>query len=99
MSDENKCLKCGRCCYYKVIVDGKIIYTPYPCKYLDTGTNLCTVYKDRHRTNSDCLTVEEGIKLEVFPPDCPYVKDIKGYEGPIMNVTEGVLGSLLNERT
>jgi uncharacterized cysteine cluster protein YcgN (CxxCxxCC family) len=90
-------LKCGRCCYYKVIVDGRVVYTPYPCQYLDTKTNLCTIYKDRHTINPDCLTVEEGIRLEVFPADCPYVKDIKGYKGPIVNAVEGVLGSVVHE--
>jgi hypothetical protein len=49
--------------------------------------------------NPDCLTVEEGIKLGVFPADCPYVKDIKGYKGPIVKVTEGVLNSLQHEET
>ena len=98
MSDEDRCLKCGRCCYYKVVVDGRIVYTPYPCKHLDTATKLCTIYSDRHRINQDCLTVEEGIRLGVFPADCPYVKDREGYRGPIINVTAGVLNSLLQEK-
>jgi len=100
MTDEDKCLKCGRCCCVKVIIDGRIIYTPYPCKHLDTRTKLCTIYKDRHTINPDCLTVEEGIRIGVFPADCPYVKDLPGYVPPVTKISKKGDGApLVAERT
>jgi len=58
------------------------VYTPFPCPYLDEKTRLCTVYENRHKINPDCLTLEEGIRIGVFPADCPYVKDLEGYKPP-----------------
>ena len=95
MSDERKCIRCSRCCYYKIILDGRIAYTPYPCMYLDTKTKLCTIYERRHEINPDCLTVDEGIKMGVFPADCPYVKDLEGYVAPVTGDTEEVLNLML----
>ncbi len=79
---EEFCRRCGRCCYAKVIAEGEVYYTDLPCPYLDAVTRLCTVYENRHQVNSDCLTVEEGIAMGVFPADCPYVKDLTGYRPP-----------------
>ena len=85
---EDICLRCGRCCHSKVIFDDDVIYTPFPCRYLDEETHLCTVYDHRWEANPDCLTLDEGIRLGVFPADCPYVKDIPGYVPPRMEMTE-----------
>jgi uncharacterized cysteine cluster protein YcgN (CxxCxxCC family) len=79
---EEKCLKCGRCCYAKLIVDGEVIYTPYPCPHLDEKTRLCTVYERRFEVNPKCLSVEEGLRIGVFPADCPYTADIPDYKPP-----------------
>lgn len=81
------CERCGRCCYAKLIIGGEIVYTPYPCPYLDTRTHLCTVYERRHEVNPQCITVEMGIRLGVFPADCPYVRDLPGYVPPRMGLT------------
>ena len=81
--DESLCRKCGRCCYAKTIVEGRVIQTHVPCRYLDTVTNLCTMYERRHEVNPHCLTVREGIEQGVFPADCPYVQGIEGYVPPI----------------
>jgi len=87
MADPKRCEKCGRCCYAKLIIDGEVVYTPFPCPYLDEKTHLCTVYERRHELNPQCLTVEMGIRMGVFPPDCPYVRDIPGYSPPRMTPT------------
>ena len=80
--DENLCRRCGRCCYAKVIIETEVHYTDIPCAFLDTGSRLCTVYENRFERNPECLTVEEGIALGVFPADCPYVAGIAGYRPP-----------------
>jgi uncharacterized cysteine cluster protein YcgN (CxxCxxCC family) len=81
-TDPTLCKKCGRCCYAKLIINGEVVYTPFPCPYLDEETRLCTVYERRHEINPQCLTVETGIRLGVFPADCPYVRDIPDYVPP-----------------
>jgi len=53
------------------------------CEFLDVKTNLCTVYKDRHKKNPNCLTAEEARKIRALPDECPYAKKEKGYKGPI----------------
>lgn len=85
--DPDLCEKCGRCCYAKLIIGGEIVYTPFPCPYLDEATRLCTVYERRHEVNPDCLPVEMGIRFGVFPPDCPYVRDLPGYVPPRLGMT------------
>jgi len=81
-TDPDLCRRCGRCCYAKIVVDSEIVYTPYPCRYLDRQTRLCTVYDRRFEVNPDCLSVEQGIRLRVFPADCPYVQGLKNYRPP-----------------
>ena len=80
--DESLCKRCGRCCYRKIWIEDVLYYTPTPCQYLDTETRLCTVYEKRHLLNPECLSVEEGIRLGVFPADCPYVRDLPHYRPP-----------------
>lgn len=89
--DDSKCKKCGRCCARKVIVGDRVFYTAHYCPYLDLETKLCTVYERRHEINPHCLTVEEGIRLGVFPADCPYVADIPGYRPPAEDWDEHAL--------
>ena len=70
---EQLCNNCGKCCYKKIIVGRTVFITPFPCEFLDTSTNLCTIYDKREELNPLCLTVEEGMKVSAFPEDCPYV--------------------------
>lgn len=71
--DEKLCTNCGKCCYKKIMV-GRIVYiTPFPCEFLDTNTNLCTIYDRRKELNPLCLSVPEGMTVSAFPTDCPYV--------------------------
>jgi Fe-S-cluster containining protein len=70
---ESLCNHCGKCCYKKIIVGRTVYITPFPCEYLDTQTNLCTIYERRHELNPECLSIETGMKHNAFPTDCPYV--------------------------
>jgi hypothetical protein len=48
MSDEPKCIMCGKCCHY--ILDGKLV----KCKHLvrlPSGKTLCRIYKTRLGTS------------------------------------------------
>src|SRR5579862_2560098 len=73
--DEKLCNNCGKCCYKKIII-GRIVYiTPFPCEFLNTATNLCTIYDRRKELNPLCLSVPEGMKVSAFPVDCPYVPE------------------------
>ena len=76
------CQRCGRCCYAKIILDGEVVVSPFPCDYLDEAARLCTIYDRRFERNPQCLPVEMGIRLGVFPPDCPYVRDLPDYVPP-----------------
>jgi len=80
---EDLCRRCGKCCYEKLRIGDEVVVTSVPCPYLDTRTNLCTVYAYRHRVNARCLSVEEGIRAHAFPADCPYVRDLPGYRPPL----------------
>ncbi|HYF49489.1 MAG TPA: hypothetical protein VEJ63_08790 [Planctomycetota bacterium] len=73
--DERLCNHCGKCCYKKIIVGRTVFITPFPCEYLNTDTNLCTIYERRHELNPYCLSVPEGMKVSAFPSDCPYVPE------------------------
>ena len=82
MPAPSLCERCGRCCYAKLILDGEVVYTPFACAYLDETTRRCTIYDRRHELNPRCLPVETGVRLGVFPPDCPYVRHLPGYVPP-----------------
>ena len=76
---EALCRRCGRCCYEKLILDGRVFTTRKPCPHLDETTKQCVVYERRFQVNPRCLTVEQGIQLGVFPAECPYVRDLPDY--------------------
>ena len=82
MAFEEVCQRCGRCCASKVLIGEEVHYTPFFCRYLDMETHRCTIYHRRHSVNPECLSLEEGILLGVFPADCPYVRDIPHYRAP-----------------
>lgn len=68
---KDKCLKCGKCCYYRVVLDDRtILMTEMKCPFLTTG-NLCRVYDKRP---SWCLTAEEMIAADILPEGCGYRK-------------------------
>jgi uncharacterized cysteine cluster protein YcgN (CxxCxxCC family) len=82
---KSLCRKCGRCCYAKLRIEDELVYTTVPCPHLDEKTRLCRVYERRFETNPGCLPVEEGIRLGVFPADCPHVADVEGYKPPVLD--------------
>lgn len=71
---ESLCRRCAKCCYQKIFVGRTVVITPFPCRFLDTGKRICTVYAERKRRNPRCLGVLAGLKVSAFPADCPYVK-------------------------
>jgi len=88
MAFEERCRRCGRCCVAKVIIGGEVHFTPFFCRHLDLKTQLCAIYDRRHELNPDCLSVEEGLLLGVFPADCPYVAGYPHYRPPHEEYTE-----------
>jgi len=87
-TDPARCERCGRCCCKKMVIDDEVIYTPHFCEHYDPESRLCRIYDRRHELNPNCLTVEEGAALGVFPADCPYVRDRPGYRPPRMRCTD-----------
>lgn len=88
---ENLCNQCptsirGKCCYFLFwIIDNNQIHrivplTKHPCKYLNTKTGRCKIYKKRHEINPNCLTIKEMIISGTIPKQCLYVKDNKEYQ-------------------
>ena len=80
--DEARCRRCGRCCKVKYVVGGVVFTGEGYCRYLDRDTLLCTIYDRRHEINPECLDVPAGLRLGVFPADCPYVEGVEGYVPP-----------------
>lgn len=81
MDDEDKCLRCGKCCHF--YVKGKL----RRCKYLkDTpdGKTTCKRYKNRLGTilnRTPLIVCMRRGKLKIDYPGCPYntglpIKDI-----------------------
>ena len=82
-ASESICRRCGRCCAKKVVLAGRVIYTPFHCEHLDPETRLCRVYERRHEANVRCLPVAQAVARGVLPVDCPYVAGRKDYVAPI----------------
>ncbi len=77
---ESICNRCGKCCYEKVDLGGGIIrYTDEPCVHLDTETNLCKVYENRHEAEPDCISLTEHLvrTLGWLPEDCAYLDYVR----------------------
>ncbi len=79
---EALCRKCGRCCCVKVVIQGQVVLSPFYCPFLDEMTMLCTIYPRRYQLNPLCTSPEVGIRLGIWPGDCPYVDDPDNYRGP-----------------
>ncbi len=83
--DESVCRRCGLCCHSGVTLKGRLILLKdLPCKYLFYETQSfasCRVYSRREElgwcNKMNAWNVAKGL----FPDDCPYVRDIKGYSG------------------
>ena len=80
---EQRCRRCGRCCYEKIEYQDRIYYTDQPCDKLDLKTSLCSVYEDRHVAKPQCMALtSETLDRGILPADCPYVADIPAYRAP-----------------
>jgi uncharacterized protein len=80
---EERCRRCGCCCYEKVEFEGEVYYTETPCEKLDPATRLCTVYADRQQARPGCVALDRHLVRQGFlPADCPYVQGIAGYKPP-----------------
>jgi len=87
----NLCNKCptsirGKCCYVLFwIIDNDQVHrtvplSNHPCKYLNTKTGRCKIYKKRHEINPNCLTIKQMILCGTIPKECLYVKDNPEYQ-------------------
>ncbi|HOX36547.1 MAG TPA: hypothetical protein PL033_01045 [Candidatus Brocadiia bacterium] len=93
---EELCRRCGKCCREKLIVADVIFATPIMCGWYDRETGLCRVYDRRHEVNPDCLDRDAAATRGVFPADCPYVQNIKGYVAPIEGVVDAGLLAMVD---
>jgi len=76
------CERCGRCCITHVFKDSDGIPVIVYCEHYNSETKLCNIYYDRFEKESSCLSMIEGILVQAFPKDCPYVKDLENYAEP-----------------
>jgi uncharacterized cysteine cluster protein YcgN (CxxCxxCC family) len=82
---EAICERCGRCCYEKYEYKNKILYTKTPCRFLDIESKTCTIYSERSVRHPECVSLTpEIVRAGILPADCPYVRDLEGYEPPII---------------
>ncbi|MCC8073189.1 MAG: hypothetical protein LIO62_03585 [Clostridiales bacterium] len=75
---ESICTRCGKCCYTRSFDSNNqlIIHYDSPCKYLDTQTNLCTIYDERFKKCNYCgkVTLFTALYNPTLPSDCAYVQ-------------------------
>ena len=73
---ESLCDRCGRCCLHSVRdgKTGKINFIAVSCRFLDISTCCCSVYEDRKKTVSDCITLSphKSKQIKRLPYTCAY---------------------------
>lgn len=86
-ADESLCRRCGTCCHGAIRVqDRMVLLRDLPCRHLvrlPDGTCSCDVYALRHLTGWCHRITVESVRKELFPPSCPYMEGIAGYEGKV----------------
>ena len=72
---EAICLRCGVCCYDKLVDDDDNLIGVTPCRHLDLETRLCAVYERRFEIELDCikLSPEKLASFDWLPDSCGYV--------------------------
>ena len=81
---EHLCRRCGVCCHQKIRFDEAVVITDVPCEFLDTGTNLCTVYSERFAKQPLCSSADASVAAGALPGDCPYVGGVANYHAPLL---------------
>ena len=77
----------------KVEYRGLVYYTDMPCKYLDQGTRLCTIYRRRKSLNPECAILTPAlIRAGILPEQCPYLAHVEGGRGTPRHIRELPLG-------
>lgn len=73
---EARCQRCGLCCYEREVTDDGEMAVNFasPCEFLDTETNLCTVYAERFEKCPACtqITPRKAASKFFLPPSCAY---------------------------
>lgn len=81
---ESLCDNCGLCCLHSVQdgKTGKIKLLAIACRYLDTSTCRCLVYKDRFKTEPDCMMLcpDKIRRIKRLPYTCAYRSLAEGRE-------------------
>lgn len=87
---EGMCVNCGLCCYAAVPVAKGVnaLIPELRCKYLvqkgADGETCCSTYETRFEKAAGwCLPLADAIQKGIFPEQCPYVQDVKGYVGKV----------------
>ena len=74
---EEKCNRCGLCCFEKIITEEFLfIDLDSSCNFLDTKTNICSVYSYRFKKQKRCRSVNifRVIFSKALPKECGYVQ-------------------------
>lgn len=94
---EALCTRCGKCCTEKAEIDGVIYISKKYCRFLDPESKSCTVYENRFVAEPGCMPFEKGLKMGIFPSDCPYVEDIEGYVAPVEEWSDPEITATIRE--
>ena len=83
--NEKICNRCGICCHPSFQIGiRKIIIEQIHCKFLkkeQNGKTYCSVYDSRFDKAPWCLTLKQAIRQQMLAHNCPYVKNINGFNG------------------
>ncbi|MCH3917879.1 MAG: hypothetical protein LKE40_10615 [Spirochaetia bacterium] len=77
MAWDDKCRRCGLCCHEKILYEGELVIDlDAPCRFYDSQTNCCSVYKDRFVSCAEChkVTVLRAMFAAYLPESCGYVQ-------------------------
>jgi len=99
-ADESLCRRCGRCCHSAMRLQGKfVLLKDLPCRHLaweEDGRACCRIYARREETGYCNQLSRDSVGRNLFPPDCPYMDGIPGYQGKV-EVREDEFQALLPE--
>ncbi len=74
---DDICTQCGACCYQRDRIGGElVVHNDLPCRFLDTDSQLCSVYDTRLQTCAECkrVTIFHALFSRYLPDDCGYVE-------------------------